>query len=150
MQTASMNQGGAAERDAVTRSACAAKSDREVGGRPGGAASRSSEESPCTRQDEGLIEQMIARDNLNAAGNKVSANRGAAGVDGLDIEASKELIRTQWKEIETRLLAGTYQPKPVKRVEIPKPGWGRPKTRSAHRLRPVHSASCTASAGPAV
>jgi len=64
---------------------------------------------------------MIARDNLKAAWKKVRANRG---VDGLGIEASRGLIRTQWKEIEARLLVGTYQAQPVKRVEIPKPGGG--------------------------
>lgn len=67
---------------------------------------------------------MVARDNLNVAWQRVRSNRGAAGVDGLGMEASRELIRTQWQGIEARLLAGTYQSKPVKRVEIPKPGGG--------------------------
>lgn len=124
MQTESMKPGGAAERDGAIRSAHEATTDREVGRSDGGAANRSSDESPCIGQGEGLIEQMIARDNLNTAWKKVRSNRGAAGVDGLGIEASRELIRTQWKGIEARMLAGTYQSKPVKRVEIPKPGGG--------------------------
>ncbi|MFA5264884.1 MAG: group II intron reverse transcriptase/maturase, partial [Opitutaceae bacterium] len=63
---------------------------------------------------------MIERENLNLAWKKVSANKGAAGVDGLDIEATLILIREEWPRIEARLREGTYVPSPVRRVEIPK------------------------------
>ena len=47
-------------------------------------------------------------------------NKGAAGIDEMSIEAFPEFAQTDWKRIRQSLLAGTYQPLPVKRVEIPK------------------------------
>jgi RNA-directed DNA polymerase len=64
---------------------------------------------------------MVERGNLNAAWKQVRRNKGAAGVDGLDLERTATLIRKQWDKIETLLLAGRYRPAPVRRVEIPKP-----------------------------
>ena len=90
----------------------------------GGATNAASDDSHCTGQGTGLIEQMIVRENLNLAWKKVSANKGSAGVDGLGIEETAALIRKVWGQIAPRLLAGTYEPKPVHRVEIEKPNGG--------------------------
>jgi RNA-directed DNA polymerase len=98
--------------------------DRNVGSSATGATSAASEESHCTGQGEGLIEQMIERGNLNAAWKRVRSNKGAEGVDGLDIEGTAALIRKEWSAIEARLTAGTYKPRPVRRVEIPKANGG--------------------------
>jgi RNA-directed DNA polymerase len=54
----------------------------------------------------------------------VRANKGAAGVDGLDIDQTAALLRTAWPVIREQLLEGTYRPQPVRRVSIPKPGGG--------------------------
>jgi RNA-directed DNA polymerase len=89
-----------------------------------GAASAASEESHFTGQGKGLIEQMIERGNLNAAWNRVRSNKGAEGVDGLDIERTATLIRREWDAIKIRLVAGDYVPRPVRRVEIPKANGG--------------------------
>lgn len=89
-----------------------------------GAASAASEKTHCTGPGVGLIEQMIERGNLNAAWKQVRRNKGAAGVDGLDIERTANLLRKEWDKIEARLLAGCYQPEPVRRVEIGKPSGG--------------------------
>ena len=51
-------------------------------------------------------------------------NKGSPGVDGMTIDAAKDYLREQWPNIRSRLLGGTYQPLPVKRVEIPKPDGG--------------------------
>lgn len=67
---------------------------------------------------------MIERGNLNAAWRRVRSNQGAEGVDGLDIKETEALIRREWDVIKARLLAGTYQPRPVRRVEIPKASGG--------------------------
>jgi RNA-directed DNA polymerase len=67
---------------------------------------------------------MIERGNLNAAWKQVKRNKGAAGVDGLDLEHTAALIRNEWDKIKTLLLAGRYRPAPVRRVEIPKPNGG--------------------------
>lgn len=69
----------------------------------------------------GLLEAALTRENLQAAWKRVKANKGAAGVDGLDIEHTAQKVRTHWSQIRQALLAGTYRPSPVRRVMIPKP-----------------------------
>ncbi len=69
----------------------------------------------------GLLEAALTRQNLHAACKRVRANKGAAGVDGRDIEQTAQVIRTSWSDIRQALLAGTYRPKPVRKVMIPKP-----------------------------
>src|SRR5271157_4189178 len=113
-----------AEGDETNRSARSVGADRNVGSNATGAASAASENSQCTEQGEGLIEQMIERGNLRAAWKRVRSNRGAEGVDGLDIEGTAALIRREWGTIEARLKAGLYKPRPVRRVEIPKANGG--------------------------
>nr|WP_234704481.1 reverse transcriptase domain-containing protein [Sinorhizobium meliloti] len=54
----------------------------------------------------------------------MKANKGAAGADGLSIEATAAHLRTSWPGIRERVLAGTYRPMPVRRVTIPKPDGG--------------------------
>ncbi|WP_234851508.1 reverse transcriptase domain-containing protein [Sinorhizobium meliloti] len=54
----------------------------------------------------------------------MKANKGAAGADGLSIEATAAHLRTSWPDIRERVLAGTYRPMPVRRVTIPKPDGG--------------------------
>lgn len=68
-----------------------------------------------------LLEAALTRENLQAAWKRVKANKGAAGVDGLDIEQTHRLLQTKWPQIRQELLAGTYRPMPVRRVMIPKP-----------------------------
>ncbi len=92
---------------------------------------------PCPGSDEarrprhvaentgpGLLEVALARENLQRAWSRVKANKGAAGVDGLDIEQTAALLRTAWPDIREQVLAGTYRPQPVRRVTIPKPDGG--------------------------
>ncbi|MGB7647172.1 MAG: group II intron reverse transcriptase/maturase [Pseudomonas fluorescens] len=69
----------------------------------------------------GLLEAALTRGNLQTAWKRVKANKGAAGVDGLDIEQTAQAIRQRWPDIRQELLAGTYRPSPVRRVLIPKP-----------------------------
>ena len=69
----------------------------------------------------GLLEAALTRENLQAAWRRVKANKGAAGVDGLDIEHTAHVLRTRWPQIRQSLLAGTYRPSPVRKVMIPKP-----------------------------
>jgi RNA-directed DNA polymerase len=64
------------------------------------------------------------RENLLQAIARVRANKGAAGVDGLDIDQTARHLVTAWPGIRERLLAGTYRPSPVRRVTIPKPDGG--------------------------
>lgn len=67
-----------------------------------------------------LLEAALTRENLQAAWKRVRANKGAAGVDGLGIEQTADLLRTSWPQTCQALLAGRYRPQPVRRVMIPK------------------------------
>ena len=72
----------------------------------------------------GLLAAVLARENLQRAWKRVRANKGAAGVDGLDIKQTAVWLRTAWPNIRDRLAAGTYRPMPVRQVTIPKPDGG--------------------------
>ena len=69
----------------------------------------------------GLLEAALTRQNLQAAWKRVKANKGAAGVDGLDIEQTAQVVRQRWPDIRQELLAGRYRPSLVRKVMIPKP-----------------------------
>lgn len=69
----------------------------------------------------GLLAAMLTRQNLQLAWKRVKANKGAAGVDGLDIEQTARMLRTSWPDIGQALLQGRYRPSPVRKVMIPKP-----------------------------
>jgi RNA-directed DNA polymerase len=68
-----------------------------------------------------LLLAALARENLQRAWKRVRANKGVAGVDGLDIDQTAAHLRTAWPVIREQLLSGTYRPGPVRRVTIPKP-----------------------------
>ena len=69
----------------------------------------------------GLLAAMLTRQNLQLAWRRVKANKGAAGVDGLDIEQTARMLRTRWPDIRQALMQGHYRPSPVRKVMIPKP-----------------------------
>jgi len=71
-----------------------------------------------------LLLAALTRENLQRALQRVRANKGAAGVDGLDVDQTAEHLRTAWPIIREQLLRGTYRPSPVRRVTIPKPEGG--------------------------
>lgn len=71
-----------------------------------------------------LINAMLTGENLQVAWKRVKANKGAAGVDGLDISQTARQLMNSWHEIREQLVQGTYRPSPVRRVTIPKPGGG--------------------------
>lgn len=71
-----------------------------------------------------LMEEVCERENLKQALKRVKANKGAPGVDGMTVQALPAYLREHWPTIRASLLSGTYQPQPVRRVEIPKPDGG--------------------------
>src|SRR5438876_7563777 len=71
-----------------------------------------------------LMEEVCERENLKAALQRVKANKGSPGVDGLTVIGIKDYLKQHWPAIREQLLNGTYEPKPVRRVEIAKPDGG--------------------------
>jgi len=71
---------------------------------------------------ENLMEAVVERGNMLKAYRRVVGNKGAAGVDAMSVEELMPYLQTHWKHIKEQLLGGFYEPQPVRRVEIPKPG----------------------------
>jgi len=79
-------------------------------------------ESPASTNQ--LMEEVCERDNLKEALRQVKANRGSGGIDGMTVDQLPDYLKQHWPAIREQLLNGTYEPKPVRRVEIPKPDGG--------------------------
>lgn len=60
-----------------------------------------------------------------AALKRVESNKGAPGIDGVDVKSLRAYVMEKWVDVRQQLLTGTYKPQPVRRVEIPKPGGGK-------------------------
>ena len=82
----------------------------------------SGSESPA-RTDR-LMEEVVERENLKEALRQVKGNKGSAGVDGITVGQLTDYLKQHWPVIREQLLKATYEPKPVRRVEIPKPDGG--------------------------
>jgi len=108
---------------ALTRQAMD-RSEAPVGGLTGvepSLAARDPESPASTGQ---LMEEVCERENLQRAWQRVRRNKGGPGIDGMTIDDARGHLREHWPDIRSQLLDGTYQPLPVKRVEIPKPDGG--------------------------
>jgi RNA-directed DNA polymerase len=71
-----------------------------------------------------LMEEVCERENLKEALRRVKANKGSAGVDRMTVDEITDYLKQHWPSIREQLLSGTYEPKPVRRVEIAKPDGG--------------------------
>ena len=71
-----------------------------------------------------LIERILDKDNVRIALEKVIANKGAAGIDGMKVEELRGYMNANWPGIKQSILERSYRPAPVRRVEIPKPNGG--------------------------
>src|SRR6266700_605144 len=83
---------------------------------------RNGTENPASKNR--LMEEVCERENLKAALQRVKANQGSPGVDGITVVGIKDYLKQHWPAIREQLLSGTYEPKPVRRVEIAKPDGG--------------------------
>jgi RNA-directed DNA polymerase len=104
---------------------------REVGVEPRGNVKALSKSATTERRrdgnerDEGkLLERILSRDNLNLAYQKVKANKGSHGVDGMTVDELLPLLKRNGERLRQSILSGEYEPQPVRRVEIPKPDGG--------------------------
>ena len=71
-----------------------------------------------------LMEEICDRENMEEALRRVKANKGSAGIDGMTVGGIADYLKQHWPAVRERLLNGTYEPNPVRRVEIPKPDGG--------------------------
>src|SRR5213594_1481549 len=71
-----------------------------------------------------LMEEICEPENLKEALRQVKANKGSAGIDKVTVVQLPDYLKQHWPTIREQLLNGTYEPKPVRRVEIPKPDGG--------------------------
>ena len=71
-----------------------------------------------------LIEQILAKNNVREALNRVVSNKGASGIDGMKVEELRGYMNANWTSIKQSILERRYKPAPVRRVEIPKPNGG--------------------------
>ena len=88
----------------------------------GGASSGTARREDFCMGTMNLMEAVVERENMLRAFKRVVSNKGSAGVDGMDTDGLMPYLQTHWKRIKEQLMEGRYQPKPVLRVEIPKPG----------------------------
>lgn len=77
-----------------------------------------------SNQNTSLIEAMLEKENMLRAYKQVVGNKGASGVDRMTTEELKDYLKKYWPQIKGELRSGRYKPRPVKEVEIPKPGGG--------------------------
>lgn len=84
----------------------------------------SSTAKPEEIRSSNLMEEILDQENIKAAIARVRRNGGAPGIDGLTTESLVPYMIANWEGIKRELLAGSYKPKPVRRVAIPKPGGG--------------------------
>lgn len=92
-------------------------------------AGRSGQAPPATTGNEGpgtgsLMERVLTRPNLMRALKRVRKNKGSPGIDGMTVDELPDWLRENWPRVREELLAGTYQPAPVRRATIPKPDGG--------------------------
>ncbi|KQV54993.1 hypothetical protein ASE26_28475 [Duganella sp. Root198D2] len=68
-----------------------------------------------------MLACVLERTNLQRALKQVRQNKGAPGIDGMTVDVLPQYLKQHWPRIRSELLAGTYRPSAVHRVEIPKP-----------------------------
>ncbi len=71
-----------------------------------------------------LLEEILGRDNMNKAFKRVKSNKGKPGIDGMRVDELLPFLKENGDQIRRAIMEGTYSPKPVRRVEIPKPDGG--------------------------
>ena len=70
------------------------------------------------------MEAVITRENLMLAYQRVVENKGAAGVDNLSVAELKPWLKKNWRSVRQALIDGNYQPRAIRRMDIPKPDSG--------------------------
>ena len=72
-----------------------------------------------------MLEAILDRRNVERALKQVMSNKGACGVDGMQVDELRHTLNTQWQTLRASIMGGSYKPQPVRKVEIPKPQGGK-------------------------
>jgi len=102
----------------------AGRGEAPRGKRSGEARSATRESERLGSGDEKLLELVVEHGNVEAALRRVKKNKGSPGIDGMTVDELSGHLREHWPRLRERLLAGTYQPVPVKQQQIPKASGG--------------------------
>ena len=82
---------------------------------------------PCRgggKKKSGMLEEILNRWNIEKALEQVMRNKGAGGVDGMQTDELRDYLNANWQSLRMKILEGSYEPSPVRKVEIPKPQGG--------------------------
>jgi RNA-directed DNA polymerase len=112
------------EAEAPARVATARGAGRKPSTNRGGAELGAATSGRTKSEDHLLMEQVVERSNLWSAYQRVVQNKGAPGADNLAVTEFKDWLKVHWPSVKQALLEGRYLPRPVRRVDIPKPSGG--------------------------
>lgn len=112
------------EAQARASGACAEGEGRQSSWAAMGAEGRAAAVEQTNAEGPRLMEAVVERGNMWSACQRVVANKGAPGVDGVTVAEFKDWLKEHWPAVKAALLAGCYMPQAVRAVEIPKPSGG--------------------------
>jgi RNA-directed DNA polymerase len=112
------------EAEAPARVAESRGAQRNCGTAPLGAEVHAATSGRTKSESHALMERVVERSNLRLAYQRVVENKGAAGVDAMPVSELKDWLAVHWPSVKKALLEGRYLPRPVRRVDIPKPQGG--------------------------
>ena len=112
------------EAEAPARVAEAGGAGRKPRTKRGGAELGAATSGRTKSEDHRLMEEVVERSNLQLAYQRVVKNKGAPGVDDVSVAEFKDWLKRNWPSVKRALLGGRYLPRPVRRVDIPKPSGG--------------------------
>jgi RNA-directed DNA polymerase len=112
------------EAEALAREAKAKRMGRQLDTQRLGAEVCTATSGRTKSEDRQLMERVVERSNLRLAYQRVVENKGAPGVDQVTVAEFKDWLKVHWPSVKQALLEGRYLPRPVRRVDIPKPAGG--------------------------
>lgn len=114
----------AADAEALETGALEAGGGRKLSDRARGAQACTATSGQTKSEDDSLMRRVVERSNMSHAYKRVLRNKGAAGVDGMTVGDLGPWLKVHWPSVRAALLAGTYIPRAIRRVDIPKPQGG--------------------------
>lgn len=114
----------AVDAEALETGALEAGGGRKLSERGRGAQARTAAPGQTKSEGDSLMGRVVERSNMSQAYRRVLGNKGSAGIDGMTVQDLGGWLRKHWPSVRAALLAGTYMPRAVRRVDIPKPQGG--------------------------